>query len=124
MNYEAQLTVYRQDPEDMYLLHEIDDLEYPALTNALMQINPSITLSHSPWGIVESYSEWPNMADDMLELSRRFPPLVFKIFHESPADPEGVMFYFKSGGVQVAQSSIIYDGFDPEKLAYAEEESV
>lgn len=122
MNYEAQLTIYRQDPEDMYLLHDIDDLEYPALTNALAEINPSIVVSHSPWGIVESYSEWPNMADNMLELSRRFPDNVFKIFHESPAEPEGVLFYFKGGSVQVADWSIIYDSFDPDKLTYVEEE--
>lgn len=120
---EANIWFFRQDEDDELLLHEIEDTEHKAIIDTLLAHTTDVDINHTKWGM-ESYSDWPSLLDDMRSLSRIHKDIVIKLFYCEDDVPEGEMMFFKAGGVQVAQSAIIYDGFDPEKLEYAEEELV
>ena len=61
-------------------------------------------------------STWYNHEDDMIEISKQFPGVVFKL--EGDGEDSGDIWkqYFKEGTSQICHSNITFNDYDPTKL--------
>jgi hypothetical protein len=62
-------------------------------------------------------AKWYSHEEDMRELSKKYPDLVFQIKGEGEESGDLWIEYYKNGKMQEAPAKIVYDDFDETKLA-------
>lgn len=93
---------------DYVFSEEIEDMELDVKDNP--DVSYPIDISSS-----ESY-KWYENEDDMKELSKSFPDVVFELYGEGEESCDLWLSYHKNGKVQRENAKIVYADFDESKL--------
>lgn len=102
-----------------YTLTTTPDNFTEEMKNKLMEINPDY-FEREEW--VEELlngdmnSKWYSNEEDILELSKFFPDILFELEGEGEDNEDMWKKYFKNGKSQYAKAKIIFEDFDESKL--------
>lgn len=66
---------------------------------------------------IGGYSKWYDHDDDMLELSRQFPTVLFTLYGEGESSDDIWVSYYYNGRSQYSKARIEYDDFSEDKLS-------
>ena len=64
----------------------------------------------------EEETKWYNHENDMREISKQFPDIIFQLNGEGEESGDIWVKYFVNGKMQTASAKITFDGFDQKKL--------
>lgn len=64
-----------------------------------------------------AWTTWYDWEDDMILLSRKFPTVLFRLHGDGDDSEDLWEAYFLDGKVQMCPGRVVYDDFDPSKLA-------
>lgn len=64
----------------------------------------------------EEETKWYNHENDMREISKQFPDVIFQLNGEGEESGDIWVKYFVNGKMQTASAKITFDGFDQKKL--------
>lgn len=67
-------------------------------------------------GTTADSCKWYECDDDMLELSKKYPDVIFTLAGEGEESGDLWRTYYRNGKMQHAQAIIAFESFDPEKL--------
>lgn len=76
---------------------------------------PDIRFAEELWNGDMDEMKWYDYEQDMLQLSREFPDVLY-VLHAEGEDGERWRTYFKGGKSQTVEAKIIFDEFDESKL--------
>lgn len=60
--------------------------------------------------------KWYDHTEDMIELSKKYPDIIFSLKGDGEAQGDSWYKYFKNGKVQECYAKITYDPYDESKL--------
>jgi hypothetical protein len=98
---------------DLTILNTLDEKN---IIKHLRSINEDIKYAFDENGDAEDETTWYDHETDMLEFSKLYPDLVFKLSGVGEDKIDLWKKYFKNGKMQTTVGKIVYDEFDESKL--------
>lgn len=92
------------------------DCDQPGLIEALVAGDEELSYAIDEDGSPANECKWYEHEDDMKKISRKHPGIVFALKGEGEESGDVWMKYFRDGKVQVCETIIAFDAFDPKKL--------
>ena len=99
---------------DLELKYDGNDITKKDIMTVLSQINPYFSEDEDFDLAFDDEMKWYNYEQNMIELSKCFPEVLFILHGEGEEREDNWYEYFKAGKQQICRGMIIYEPFNPD----------